>query len=145
MAGNGQKFNEISARVRPYDMWVGYHNHTSEFTEVEGEVPWDTLFSNTVDDVTMQLDIGHALHGGGDPVAILKRYPGRALTVHVRDYSATNDKALVGGGDVAWDEVFELCEAIGGTQWYIVEQQPSDYPPLECVNRCLQALREMGK
>jgi hypothetical protein len=41
--------------------------------------------------------------------------------------------------------VFELCETIGGTEWYIVEQESYAYPPLECVRRCLQALKAMGR
>jgi len=42
-------------------------------------------------------------------------------------------------------EIFRLCESTGGTQWYIVEQESYAYPPLECVDRCLQNLRQMGK
>jgi hypothetical protein len=34
---------------------------------------------------------------------------------------------------------------VGKTQWYIVEQESYAYPPLECVDRCLQSLRAMGK
>ena len=51
-------FNEISAKVRPQDMYVGYHNHFTEFTPLDGEMPWDTFFGNTVKDVVMQLDSG---------------------------------------------------------------------------------------
>ncbi len=138
-------FNEISARVRPLDMWTGYHNHHIEFTELDGELPWDTFFGNTDQDVLMQLDTGNALHGGADVVPFLARYPGRALTVHLKEYSATDDKALIGEGDVRWDELFDLCETTGATRWYIVEQESYAYPPLECVERCLQRLRDMGK
>ncbi len=138
-------FNEISARVRPLDMWTGYHNHHIEFAELDGELPWDTFFGNTDQDVLMQLDTGNALHGGADVVPFLERYPGRALTVHLKEYSATDDKALIGEGDVRWDEIFDLCETTGATRWYIVEQESYAYPPLECVDRCLRRLRDMGK
>ena len=93
----------------------------------------------------MQLDIGNALHGGGNPVPYIERYPGRALTVHVKEYSATNDKALIGEGDIRWDEVFRVCETTGSTEWYIVEQESYAYPPLECVRRCRENLRRMGR
>jgi len=112
---------------------------------MEGELPWDTLFGNTTDDVIMQFDTGNALHGGAQAAPFLRRYPGRARTVHLKEYSATNDAALIGEGDVPWAEVFELCETIGGTEWYIVEQESYAYPPLECVRRCLQALKAMGR
>jgi sugar phosphate isomerase/epimerase len=138
-------FNEISAKCRALDCWTGYHNHHTEFTELDGEMPWDTFFGNTDKDVVMQLDTGNALHGGADVVPFLERYPGRALTVHLKEYSATNDKALIGEGDVRWDVIFDLCETSGATEWYIVEQESYAYPPLECVDRCLQKLRELGK
>lgn len=138
-------FNEISAKCRAMDAWTGYHNHHTEFTELDGEMPWDTFFGNTDKDVIMQLDTGNALHGGADVVPFLERYPGRALTVHLKEYSATDDKALIGEGDVRWDEIFTLCETSGATRWYIVEQESYAYPPLECVDRCLQNLRNMGK
>lgn len=138
-------FNEIAAKLSGEGMFTGYHNHHIEFTPMGGELPWDTFFGNTREDVVMQLDIGNALHGGGDPIPFLERYPGRALTVHLKEYSKTNPKALIGEGDVAWNQAFELCETKGSTQWYIVEQESYAYPPLECVDRCLQTLKAMGR
>ncbi len=73
-----QIFNEISEKVHSHNMWVGYHNHYIEFTEMEGELPWDTFFSHTVDEVVMQLDTGNALRGGGQPVALLEQSRWRA-------------------------------------------------------------------
>lgn len=137
--------NEISEKLKPHEMLTGYHNHSAEFQPMEGELPWDIFFGATNEDVVMQLDIGNAMHGGGEPIPMLKKYPGRAKTVHLKEYSATNDKALVGEGDVDWDELFELCETVGGTEWYIVEQESYAYSPLECVKRCIENLREMGK
>lgn len=92
----------------------------------------------------MQLDTGNALVGGAEPAPILKRYPGRALTVHLKEHSATNDKALIGEGDVDWPLIFDLCENVGGTEWYIVEQETYPVPPLEAVRNCLENLRKMG-
>jgi sugar phosphate isomerase/epimerase len=137
--------NEASERAVAQGMRVGYHNHSIEFQELDGELPWDTFFGNTKPEVVMQFDSGNALHGGAETTPFLKKYPGRATTVHLKEYSKTNNKALIGEGEVPWDEVFQLCETIGGTEWYIVEQESYAYPPMECVDRCLQALRKMGK
>jgi sugar phosphate isomerase/epimerase len=138
-------FNEISAKLRPLDMWTGYHNHYVEFEELDGELPWDTFFGNTDPEVIMQLDTGNALKGGGDPVPYVERYPGRSLTVHLKEYTSSGEKVLIGEGEVEWAELFQLCESVGQTRWYIVEQESYTYPPLECVDRCLQNLRAMGK
>ena len=136
-------FNDIAAAVEPHDMQVGYHNHHIEFAEMDGELPWDTFFGNTDKRVVMQLDTGNMYHGGAEPVAVLERYPGRANLVHLKEHSDSNDKALIGEGDVPWDEVFRLCEEQGATEWYIIEQESYAYPPLECVERCLANLRTM--
>lgn len=138
-------FTEAAEAARPLGAVVGYHNHAIEFQPLDGELPWDTFFSNTPKEVVMQVDIGNALHGGGDPVPYIERYPGRARTVHLKEHSATNDKALIGEGDVDWQRVFQLCESVGGTEWYIVEQESYAYAPLECVDRCLRNLKAMGK
>lgn len=140
-----QLFNELAAKVAAQGMLVGYHNHHVEFTPLGGETPWDTFFGNTRKDVVMQLDTGNCLHGNGDPVAILRKFPARATTLHLKEFSKTNDKALIGEGDVAWAEVFRLSESAGATQWYIVEQESYAFAPLECARRCIENLRKMGK
>ncbi len=138
-------FNEIAEKVKPDGMRTGYHNHSVEFAPMDGELPWDTFFGNTNPEVVMQLDAGNALHGDADPVPFLERYPGRAATVHLKEYSSTNPKALIGEGEVRWDDLFALCESTAGTEWYIVEQESYAFPPVECVDRCLQNLKKMGK
>jgi sugar phosphate isomerase/epimerase len=138
-------FNGVADRLKPHGMVTGYHNHTIEFAALDGELPWDTFFGNTKPEVVMQFDTGNAMHGGADAPPFLERYPGRAKTVHLKEFSPTNDKALIGEGDIPWDRIFELCETTGGTEWYIVEQESYAYPPLECVDKCLQNLRKMGK
>ncbi len=138
-------FNELAEKLKPHGMRIGYHNHHVEFQPLDGACGWEIFFDNTVPEVIMQIDTGNAVHGGADPVAYVRKYPGRAVTVHVKEYSASNDKALVGEGDIDWAAFFEACETVGGTEWYIVEQETYAYPPLECVRRCLENLRKMGK
>ncbi len=138
-----QVFNEIAEKLAPGGMRTGYHNHHTEFTPVDGECPWDVIAQNTVEDVVMQFDAGNGVRGGADVAAYIKKYPGRTQTFHVKEFSATNDKALIGEGDIPWQEVFDLCETLGGTEWYIVEQETYAYPPLVTVEKCLQNLQAM--
>jgi len=136
-------FNELAEKVKPDGMLVGYHNHSAEFKAMDGELPWDTFFGNTSKDVIMQLDVGNAINGGVDPLPYIYRYPERAITVHVKEFSKKNDKALIGEGDVNWKAFAALCRAVGATEWYIIEHESYAYPPLECVQRCLKNVREM--
>ena len=138
-------FSELAEKAAQRNLKLGFHNHKEEFELMEGQRPWDVFFDATSRDVIMQLDTGHALRGGGLAVDTLRRYPGRAVSVHLKEYSPTNLKALIGEGNVPWPEVFELCETIGGTQWYIVELDARPYSPLESVQRSIETLRRMGK
>ncbi len=137
--------NHIAEQLEPFGMRTGYHNHHTEFKELEGELPWDTFFGNTSDKVIMQFDTGNAMHGGAEAGPFLRKYPGRAATVHLKEFSSTDNNALVGEGEVKWAEIFELCETIGKTEWYVVEQESYAFSPLECVEKCLKNLRAMGK
>ena len=136
-----------------HGMVTGYHNHNFEFTALGGELPWDTVFSNTGKGVVMQLDIGNGLAGGCDVLSTLRKYPGRSTTIHLKPYSFSAGKEdpekafdpVIGDDEVPWDEVFEICESTGGTEWYIVEYESPAYPAMEAVDRCIRNLRTMGK
>ncbi len=136
-------FNELADKTRSEGVHIGYHSHQGDFLPIDGETPWDILFGNTSKEVFMQLDTGNCMQGGGDPVAILKKYPGRSLTIHLKEYSATNKKALIGEGDVKWKEVFEVCETTGGTQYYIIEEESGAYPPLESAEQSLKNFKKV--
>lgn len=135
--------NKVSEKVKSYGMMVGYHNHAIEFQKINGEIPWDIFFGRADKDVVMQLDTGNAMNGGADPVEILKNYPGRAKTIHLKEYPFS--ARAIGEGNVKWREIFNLCETIGRTEWYIVEYETPGVPPLESVKLCLENLRKMGK
>jgi sugar phosphate isomerase/epimerase len=138
-------FNELDEKAGEQNMRVGYHNHTFEFKKVDGVYLFDIFYGSTNDSVVMQLDTGHALHGGANPAAIIQKYPGRAETVHLKEYSATDEKALIGEGDMDWETLFAACETVGGTKWYIMEQERYPVSPMESVERCMAYLKKMGK
>jgi sugar phosphate isomerase/epimerase len=146
IADTGKLFKELAAKAKECDMFVGYHAHGGDFRKFNGETEWDILFTNAGPSVVMQMDVGNCLEGGGDPYAILKKYPGQSLTVHLKEHGGKKG-AVIGEGTVKWDEIFRLCETIGGTKWYIVEQESytSQATPLESVRRCMENLRKMGK
>ncbi|GBC91969.1 Inosose dehydratase [bacterium HR15] len=140
-----QLFSEIAERLKSHGFRIGYHNHWIEFQPLEGELPWDTFFSHASPAVIMQIDTGNALHGGAHAAPFVRKYPGRAITVHVKEYSSTNPSAIIGEGEVNWSDFFEACETVGGTEWYIVEQETYAHPPLETIRLCFEAMRRLGK
>jgi len=138
-------FDSIADKAAPAGMRVGYHNHNVEFVAVGGSTPWDLFFGGTKKGVVQQIDTGNCIEGGGDPIALIKRYPGRTASIHLKEFSKTKPDAFVGEGDVPWKAVFEACETVGGTEWYIVEYEHESQPALPSVDRCLKNLRKIGK
>ena len=136
-------FNEAADKVKAEGLWVGYHAHAHDFHKFEGEAAWDLFFGNTKPEVIMQLDTSNCHDGGADPVAVLRKYPGRAITIHLKPYGG-GPEAAIGGDKVDWKGVFEFCESRGGTRWYVVEHETSQ-DPTDAVKRNFEALKELGK
>ena len=136
--------DRAAEHLKPLGMSAGYHAHGFDFAQVEGQTAWDRLFSQTRDDVVMQLDIGNCASGGGDPVAVLRKFPGRARSVHLKDYGGP-EGAVLGEGEADWDEIFRLCETTHHTEWYVVEEGARDGLGFDIPARALENLRKMGK
>jgi sugar phosphate isomerase/epimerase len=138
-----KEFNALADKVKADGMWVGYHAHSHDFEKFEGETAWDLFFGNTKPDVIMQLDTSNCCEGGAEPVAVLKKYPGRAKTIHIKA-NGGGPEAVIGEDKVDWKGVFEFCESKGGTQWYVVEHESSK-DPIDAVKRSYAALKKMNK
>ncbi len=138
-----ERFNEIAAKAKTLGMCVGYHAHAGDFKKLGDLTAWEIFFDHTGADVAMQLDTGNCMAGGGDPVAILKKYPGRSITIHLKEHGGP-EGAVIGQGDVRWPEVFEVCETTGGTSWYILEHETGP-KPMESIRGCLEGLRKLGR
>jgi sugar phosphate isomerase/epimerase len=135
---------ELAEKAKELGMRVGFHAHPQDFKPLADRIPYEVIFSNAGPSVIMQMDTGNCLEGSGDPAAVLKKFPGRATTIHLKEHGGTKG-APIGEGDVHWKEIFELCETTGGTQWYIAEQEEYKDSPLATVEACLANLRKMGK
>jgi len=136
-------FNEVADKVKSHGMSVGYHAHAHDFQKFGAESAWDIFFGKTKPEVIMQLDTSNCRDGGADPVAVLKKYPGRARSIHVKANGGGPD-AVMGEDKVDWANVFEFCETKGGTQWYVVEHESSK-DPLDAVTRAFAAMKKFGR
>ena len=91
----------------------------------------------------MQIDFGNAMVSGADATPFLEKYPGRAVTLHLKEWSEGSKKAVVGEGVIDWKRILSLAGTVGGTEWLIVEQEVYSNGPLECVRRCIENLKKM--
>ena len=136
-------FNELSERLRPFGMHIGYHNHALEFQPIRNELPFDLLFSRADPSVIMQVDLGNARVGGADPVALLRRYPGRAVSIHVKDCLPGRPDVLLGDSDFDWPTLFRVCENAAGTEWYIIEHESKDLRSLEAARENFERFQRL--
>jgi len=135
-------FNQIAAKLKPLGMATGYHNHSHEFKKMGDSTPWEIFFDNTCADVIMQLDTGNCMGGKGDPVAMLKKYPGRARSLHLKEFGG-DAKTVVGEGTCPWKQIIPLARTTAGTEWYVIEHERRGQDPVAAVGKCLTNLKKM--
>ena len=136
--------NQANQTLSIHRMQAGYHNHDAEWKPVEGKKPIEVLATNTDKRVMLQLDVGTCLEAGSDPVAWVEANPGRIRSMHCKEWSPQKGyKVLFGDGVAPWKKLFAAAESKGGIEFYLIEQEGSDYPEMETAQRCLAAYRKM--
>jgi sugar phosphate isomerase/epimerase len=135
---------DLAEQLTETGLRLSCHTTPEDFKPMAGQIPWEVLFRHAGPKVIMQLDTCNCFKGGANPVALLKEFPHRAITIHLKEYGGPQD-AVVGEGDVPWRDVFELCESSGDTEWYVVEQRCQHRPSLEAARLCLNNLHKMGR
>ncbi|MGH8248110.1 MAG: sugar phosphate isomerase/epimerase family protein, partial [Gammaproteobacteria bacterium] len=141
-----ERLNQAAEKMKPAGLRAGFHNHQVEFRAIDGVRPIEVLARNTNKDIALQLDVGTCLETGADPVAWIEQNPGRIASVHCKDWSpdpAKGYKVLFGEGAAPWKKIFAAAEKTGGIEYYLIEQEGSDYPAPETAERCLAAFRKM--
>jgi sugar phosphate isomerase/epimerase len=141
LAGILNRAAEATAR---HKLRVGFHAHGFDFARVEGKVAWYELFGRLAPEVVMQLDNGNCASGGGDPLDVLRSFPNRARSVHLKEHGGPPG-SVIGEGKMDWAETFRLCENLHATEWYVVEEGEQEGLGFEASRRSREALRRMGK
>jgi sugar phosphate isomerase/epimerase len=138
-------FNELGDKLKPHNMVIGFHNHTVEFEKMDGQVPLELFFDNTDKDVKVQLDVGHARRAGADPVAFVRKYADRVVSIHIKEYSPDKPDVPLGEGVVDWKGVFQVLEGGKEIEWYISEEEGKGCVEYSCIAESISRLRKMGK
>jgi sugar phosphate isomerase/epimerase len=110
---------------------------------VEGKRPIEVIAANTPKEFMLQFDVGTCVEVGSDPVAWINANPGRINSMHVKDWSKERGyRVLFGEGAVPWKQVFAAGEKVGGVEFYLIEQEGSDFPEFETAQKCLDAYKK---
>lgn len=138
-----KRVEERAAKLAEHGFRLGYHNHPGDFRPVEGQIPWEIFFKNTSSRVLHQIDVGNMLKEHWDPRPYIRMFAGRTQSIHVKDRDANYEPVVVGEGTLPWRDILDLCETVGGTEWYIIEYESKDLPPMEAIRRCLSGFRRI--
>jgi sugar phosphate isomerase/epimerase len=147
-------FNKAGELCQKSGMKFGYHNHDFEFSEKHSEnTLYDIILQNTDPKLVMQqLDTGNLYNGGAKAIDIVKKYPGRFESLHVKDEIESSEggnekyeSTILGKGIVGVKEVIDLCRDSGGTIHFIVEQESyQGKTPLECMKEDYEIMKSWG-
>ncbi|HEU4860867.1 MAG TPA: sugar phosphate isomerase/epimerase, partial [Chitinophagaceae bacterium] len=131
----------------------GYHNHDFEFSEkLNGETLYDIILANTDERfVIQQLDIGNLYNGGANAFEVVKKYPTRFPSLHVKDEikaTSGNEKyesTILGTGIVNVKEVIDFVRKNTKNVHYIIEQESyQGKTPLDCAKEDLAIMKKWG-
>ena len=91
-------FNAAGKILKENGLTFCYHIHGYEFWPHEGGTLLDYIINNTNPEyVSFEMDILWTQFGGGDPVALLKKYGSRWELMHLKDLRKGVKKDLTGG------------------------------------------------
>lgn len=148
-------FNKSGELCKKSGMKFGYHNHDFEFSvKLDGKTVYDIMLQNTDPNlVVQQLDIGNLYNGGAKAIDIVRQYPGRFESMHVKDEIKSTENAqnhefestVLGKGIVNVKEVIDLGKKSGGTKHFIIEQESyQGRTPMESVKEDLEVMKKWG-
>jgi sugar phosphate isomerase/epimerase len=148
-------FNRAGELATLHHMHFFLHTHGYEFQPYGDGTLFDLLMRETNPaNVKFQMDVFWVVHAGQDPVKLLKKYPGRWESMHLKDMrKGTPTGLLTGSSDVS------NCVAMGagiidmpavlraarqvGVQWYFIEDESAASE--EQIPQSLVYLRDLRK
>lgn len=148
-------FNKSGELCKKSGMRFGYHNHNFEFSQsLDGKKIYDIILDNTDPAlVAQQLDMGNLYGTGADAYEIVKKHPGRFLSMHVKDEIKAAkgeigdgyESTVLGTGVANTKAITDLGKKSGGTLHFIIEQESyQGKTPLECARQDLKVMKSWG-
>lgn len=119
---------------------ASYHPHLTTIVESPDEL--DRLMARTR--IGFCPDTAHLAAGGGDPAALIRRYPERLKHVHLKDIDlATTTFVPLGRGDLDFDDILRAVTEAGYDSWLMVELDSTDGSPKDAAAASLSHLNDL--
>jgi sugar phosphate isomerase/epimerase len=129
-------YNTVGKKCKEKGLLFGYHNHSHEFTEIEGSLMYNYMLEHTNPEfVFFEMDVYWTVFGRKSPVEYFKKYPGRFTLLHIKDQKELGESGMVG-----FDAILKNL-VVAGTKELVIEVEQYDYAPVESVKRSLDYLQ----
>jgi Xylose isomerase-like TIM barrel. len=114
------ELNIIGSKTMKSGIQMGYHNHDMEFEKIGDTLIYDALMSQLDPAyVKMQFQVA-VISKGYKASTYFKKYPGRFISAHLADWSATEKKQVpIGKGIVDWKEFFATLKTAGVKNFFV--------------------------
>lgn len=154
---NAEQFNRFGEILKRQGLQFGYHNHAVDLKRFGGAVGFDTLIESTDPNlVVFEMDCGHVIHAGADPIAYLRKFPTRIQLLHLKDLkrgygiSSSFDaehkdtNAEIGAGVIDWRNLFRVAKQGDVKHCFVEHEGAMDRPPLQAIARSYDYLQRIG-
>jgi sugar phosphate isomerase/epimerase len=132
-------FNTIGKVLKENGITFCYHDHGYEFQKYGNGTLMDYIIQNTNPDyVSFEMDVLWTIHGGGNPVELLKKYGNRWKLMHLKDLKkgvvgdftgntpAENDVPL-GEGQADFVNILKAANKIGIKHFFIEDESDHEF------------------
>jgi sugar phosphate isomerase/epimerase len=154
LLGYMEVFNKSGELCKKSGMKFGYHNHDFEFSQsLNGMTVYDIMLKNTDPELVMQqLDMGNLYNGGAKTEDVLKKYPGRFESLHVKDEIKSTgtghdkyESTILGKGIINLKENLDFVKKAGGAKHLIIEQESyQGRTPMDSAKEDLAIMKKWG-
>jgi sugar phosphate isomerase/epimerase len=145
-------WNKCGELCMKHGMKFGYHDDFNEDAVLNNMKIYDIVMKNSDPNLTIQqFDIANLYNAAGtDPMDIIKAYPGRFPSLHVKDVlkeknkDNMHDSTILGKGVLNVKDVVAL--AIKNGAWLLIIEQEAyqNESPVDCAKDDLAAMQKWG-
>ena len=127
-------FNTAGKLLKENGITFCYHAHGFEFRPYNNGTLFDHLAKNMNPQyANFEMDVFWIKHPGQDPVALLKKYPGRFKLMHLKDrkpgtegnqngHADVETNVVLGTGDVGIEAIMKLSKKYGVEKYFIEDE-----------------------
>src|SRR5664279_1460691 len=163
LAGDAQK--DYDTLIKVIDLWnkcgeycmkfgmkFGYHDDFNEDVVLNNMKLFDIIMKFSDPKISIhQFDIANLYNASGtDPIEVIKKYPGRFVSLHVKDVlkdknkEGMHDSTILGKGVLNIKDVLALAIKNGAWLMIIEQEAYQNESPMDCVKDDLAAMKKWG-